>query len=424
MKGFLEPKTIAVIGASSNKTKVGFSLMFNLRKFKGKVIPINLKGKPIFGKKCYKTVLDYSQKIDLALVSVPAPVVPFVLKQCIDKGIPNVIIISSGFSEVGNKEVEKKLKEMAKGKARILGPNCFGVVNPYNNFNTTFAMQTPKKGDVAFISQSGSLWSAILEYSIRTHFGFSGFVSFGNMIDVDFADCIEYFDKDPKTKVIVVYIESLHDGKGFMRAAKKCKKPIIAIKSGSSEAGKKATFSHTGSMAGTFEIYKAAFKQCGIIHVKTLTEAFDKAKFFQTTKGRRVVIITNSGGPGALVADHCAEEGLEVVPLPKNLIFNLHPAWSHNNPIDVVGDAKSDSYKHVFDVLTENKDFYDCVIVILTPQKMTDVINVAKAVVEFKKKSKKPVAAAWMTEIGKDMLEKAKIPAFFKLERAARAFIF
>ena len=424
MKDLLHPKTIAVIGASNNRKKVGYSLMTNLKNFKGDAIPINLKGTPILGKKCYKSVLDIPKKVDMALIAVPAPVVPAVVKECVDKKIKNIVILSAGFSEVGNKEAEKKLLEITKGKARILGPNCFGIVVPSLNIDTTFALLTPKDGDIAFISQSGALWAAIAIYSGIHHFGFSYFISLGNMIDLDFSDFIEYLDKDKNTRSIILYIERLVDGRHFMNTVKKCKKPVIAIKAGRSEAGKRAALSHTGSLAGSYETYDAAFRQSGVILVETLEEAFDKAKFLQRPQGNRMVIVTNAGGPGTLTADYCEKHGFDVVKLPKNLKFEKLPrAWSHNNPIDIVGDADADRFKYVFDILVKNKGFFDAAIVVMTQQKMINVKGTAKEIISFKKKLKKPLVVCWMTDADKTLLEKEGIPCFFEPEKAVKSFI-
>ncbi|MBL7100724.1 MAG: CoA-binding protein [Nanoarchaeota archaeon] len=424
MKGLLSPKSIAVIGASNDKKKVGHSLMVNLKNFKGHVIPINLKGNPILGKKCYKSVLDFPKDIDMALVAIPAKAVPSVVKECVKKKIKNIVIISAGFSEIGNKKAEKDLLEITKGKARILGPNCFGIVAPHLNIDTTFALTTPKSGDIAFISQSGALWAAIAIYSRIQNFGFSYFISLGNMLDLDFSDFIKLLDKDDRTKAIVLYIERLVDGKHFMDIVKKCKKPVIAIKAGRSEAGKRATLSHTGSLAGSFNVYKTAFNQSGVILVNTLEEAFDKAKFLQMPKGKKVVIVTNAGGPGTLTADYCETHGFEVVKLPKNLRFEKLPrAWSHNNPIDIVGDADADRFRYVFDILTKNKSFFDAAIVVMTQQKMIDIKGTVKEIINFKRKLKKSLVVCWMTDADSSILEKEGIPCFFEPEKAVKSFV-
>src|SRR3989344_6838974 len=276
LDNFFYPKSVAVIGASNNENKVGNALMHNLKKFNGKIFPVNLKENEILGVKAYKSVLDIKEDIDLAVIAIPEKYVYKVLEQCGKKKIKNIIIITAGFSEVGNSKGEKKLKEISKRyKIRILGPNNFGTVNPYINLDTSFSKLTPEKGNIALISQSGALWVYISQLSLN-NFGFSIFSSLGNMIDVDFADIIEYLNNDKNTKAIVCYIETLKNGKKFMDICKKSKKPVIAIKAGSTSAGQKATLSHTGSLAGEIEIYKAAFKQSNVFLAETVEDAFDK----------------------------------------------------------------------------------------------------------------------------------------------------
>jgi acetyltransferase len=424
MRNFFNPKSIAIVGASGKRGKVGSSLVQNLKGFKGRVYYVNIKRKKILGKKCYKSVLDIKDKIDLGIIAIPSVGVYKALEECGKGGIKSVIIISAGFSEVGNKRLEKKILDVAeKYKIRILGPNTFGVVNPYINLDTTFAKTRVKKGGISFISQSGALWSAIADYSVKENFGFSKFASLGNMSDVSFEDLILYLNKDELTRVIVLYIELLENGRKFMDAAKKCKKPVIAIKAGRSEAGMKAALSHTGSLAGSYEIYKAAFKQSGVKLVDTLTEAFDLARFLEKDKikGNRVVIVTNAGGPGALMADYCDESGLKVVKLPKKFVkdLKLPEAWSHGNPIDLVGDAKSDRFKEVFDKLSK-ENFYDILICILTPQNMTDIDNIAKELIRFKKKGRNIIACfmgGYSVDKAKDLLERNDILCFNELEK-------
>lgn len=425
MKNFFNPKTIAIIGASNKEGKVGYALMYNLRYFKN-VIPINLDEDAVLGRKCYSSVLRYKGKIGLAVIAIPAKSVKKVLIECGKKKIKNVIIISAGFSEVGNVKAEKELMKIAKKyRIKVLGPNCFGVVNPYLELDTSFAKAIPEKGSIAFISQSGALWSGIVEWSLDK-FGFSKFVSLGNMMGADFSDLINYFNKDKLTKVIVCYIEYLKDGRNFMHAVKKSKKPVIVIKAGVSEKGIKAAMSHTGSLAGEFEIYRAAFKQCGAILVNNLVDAFNKANYLCNQKlGKKVVIISNAGGPAVLAADYCSRYGLNVVELSKKFVSSLKlpKTWSKQNPIDLVGDANYDRYKKVFRKL-DKKKFFDSVIVILTQQKMVDVIKVVEEVIEFKKKSKKNIVCCFMggneINIAEDVLLREGISCFFEPEDAVK----
>ncbi len=428
LDNFFYPKSIAVIGASNKLGKVGNAIVKNLGKFEGKVFPINLKEKEILGIKAYKSVLEVKESIDLGVIAIPEKSVYPVLEECGKKGIKNIIIISAGFGETGNIKGENKLIDIAKKyKIRILGPNNFGNVNPYINLDTSFSKLTPDKGNIALISQSGALWVYISQLSLG-NFGFSIFSSLGNMVDVDFADVIEYLNNEKNTKAIVCYIETLKNGKKFMDACKRSKKPIIAIKAGITEAGQKAALSHTGSLAGEIEIYKAAFKQSGVYFAETVEDAFDKAQFLvnQKINGKRTVIITNGGGLGVLCADYCAKNNLDVVKLPEKLIkkLDLSHNWSRNNPIDVVGDADHDKYKEIF-LKLEETDFFDNVIVILSQQEMIDVFKVAKEITEFKKRSNKSVVCC-LVGIGdnidraKELLKENGILSFFEPERSAK----
>ena len=429
LNNFFYPKSIAIIGASNTHGKVGNALMLNLKKFKGKVYPINLNEKEVLGSKAYKSVLDIKEKVDLGVIAIPEKGVYSVLEECGKKGIKNVIIITAGFSESGNTEGQNKLIEISnKYNIRIMGPNNFGVVNPNINLDTSFSKLTPNKGNIALISQSGALWVYISQLSLN-NFGFSIFASIGNMVDVDFADLIEYLNGEENTKVIVCYIETLKDGKKFMNICKKSKKPIIAIKAGTTNAGQKAALSHTGSLAGEIEIYKAAFRQSNVFLAETVEDAFDKAQFLvhQKLKGNKTIVITNGGGLGVLCADYCNKNLLDVVKLPQDLIdnLNLNHNWSKNNPIDMVGDADHTKYREIFLKLEKNNKFFDNVIVILSQQEMIDVFKVAKEISEFKSRSNKCVVCC-LVGIGeninktKELLNKNGILSFFEPERCAK----
>ncbi len=428
LDNFFYPKSVAVIGASNKFGKVGNALMHNLKMFKGKVFPVNLNENKVLGIKAYKSVLDIKKNIDLGVIAIPEKGVYSVLEECGKKEIKNVIIITAGFGETGNNEGQNRLIQISKKyNIRILGPNNFGNVNPYIDLDTSFSKLTPEKGNIALISQSGALWVYISQLSLG-QFGFSIFSSLGNMIDVDFADIIEYLNNDKNTKVIVCYIETLKDGKKFMDICRKSKKPIITIKAGATQAGQKAALSHTGSLAGEIEIYKAAFKQCGVHLVETVEDAFDKAQFLvnQNLKGNKTVIITNGGGLGVLCADYCAKNNLDVVKLPDSLIrhLDLSHNWSRNNPIDLVGDADHTKYKEIFLKLEENH-FFDNVIIILSQQEMIDVYKVSKEIVNFRKRSKKNVVCC-LVGIGenidraKKLLKENGILSYFEPERCAK----
>jgi acetyltransferase len=359
VKYFFNPEVVAVVGASNNSKKVGNVLMRKLKGFKGKVIPINLRGEKILGKVSYKSVLNYPKKIDLAIIATPAKTVPLLLKQFYKKQIKNVIIVSSGFSEVGNFRFEKKVEKLIKKyRLNVLGPNCFGVMNPSKNLDLTFSKESAKKGNVAFISQSGALGSYVFDLGIKL----SGFVSVGNMIDLNFSDFIEYFEKDRKTKKIVIYMEYLKEGKRFIDVGKKSKKEIIVVKSGKTEKGKKAALTHTGNLATNSEIYSGAFKQAGIKEVDSLVKAFGlKQKKFPKI-GKNVAIITNAGGAGVLISDKLEKQGHRVF-----------------GPLDLLGTATSRDYARALHRI--KKDF-DSIVVIVTPQTMTAFEDIAKVLVD------------------------------------------
>jgi acetyltransferase len=383
----LNPGKIAVIGASESEGKVGNIIMKKLLKFHGEVIPINTEHEIVLGKRAYHSVLDYPRRINLAIIAIPSHYVIEVLRECGYKKIKNIIIISAGFSELGNKDSEDEIADIGrKFKMNILGPNCFGIANPYLNIDTTFSNLSVPKGEIAFISQSGALWSYIADVSAsEKNFGFSAFVSLGNMVDLEFADFIEYFNQDKKTKKIILYIEKLKEGKRFIEVCKKSKKKIIVIKAGKTEIGSKATISHTGSLATDFEIYKGAFKQAGIQLEESLSSAFKiKDKISLKPKGKKIAIVTNAGGAGALVSDYLSQRGYEV-----------------NPPVDIIGTAKSEDYKNALNKLKKSNN--DSIIVILTPQTMSQPEKTAEEIVSFSKF--KPVIALFL---GRNSIKNAK----------------
>ncbi|MBA7679128.1 Peptidyl-lysine N-acetyltransferase Pat [subsurface metagenome] len=407
LKNFFNPKTIAVIGASNNPKKVGNVLMKKLSSFKGKIVPVNIKHKKILGKESYPSVTKYTEKIDLAIIAIPAKIVKKILEDCGNKRIKNVIIISAGFSETGNKKLEQEIIKVAKKyKINLLGPNCFGITNPYSNLDTTFANTSAKKGNIAFISQSGALWSYLSDISAsnKIGLGFSGFVSLGNMADLNFSDFIDYFNRDKKTKKIILYIEKLKQGKRFINICKKSKKEIIVVKAGKTEKGSRAAISHTGSLATDFEVYKGAFKQAHVKLLDSLSSAFNfkksKIKIPIKTKGNKVVIITNAGGGGALMTDYLIKKGFDVKP-----------------PIDLIGTASAKDYKTALSKL-KNKN-HNSIIVILTPQRMSEPEKTAQVIVDFKKQNKKYISAFFLGEKSinkaRSILKKNKIPCFTRI---------
>ena len=388
LNSFFSPKSIAVIGASPTPGKVGHTLMNKLKNFKGKIIPINPNHQEILGIKTYKSISAYKQKIDLTLIAIPSKFVKKSLLECAKQKITNIIIISAGFSETGNKKEEEELIQIAKKhNLNILGPNCFGIVNTALNIACTFANSTPKKGSIAFISQSGALWSYISDMNPKE--GFSGMVSLGNMSDLNFSDWIEYFNKHKQTKKIILYLEALDpkSGKEFIEICKRSKKPIIAIKSGKTEVGREATISHTASLATDHEIYKGAFKQAGIKQVMSVAEAFgiqqDKIKNPKPTK---TFIVTNAGGVGALIADKYSKQE-----------FNVSP------PLDLIGTALAKDYQKALNTKTKSSEL---IITILTPQTMSQPVETAKVISEFKKQNPKKKIIAYF--LGNKSIKEAK----------------
>ncbi|MFH1364985.1 MAG: CoA-binding protein [archaeon] len=396
IKDFLNPKTITVIGASKDSKKVGGVLMEKLNSFKGKVVPVNPFHKTILGKKCYASVKNFPEKIDLAIIATPAITIKKILRECAKKKIKNIIIISAGFSEQGNFKLEKEIKEITKKAGiKVLGPNCFGIANPYLDLDATFSNSSAKKGNIAFISQSGALWSFISDVSASSKIGFSGFVSLGNMADLNFNDFIEYFEKDKKTKRIILYIERLENGKEFIELCRKCKKQIIAIKAGSSDKGSKAAISHTGSLATDFKIYEGAFKQAGIKQVNSVEESLNMPP--QKPKnifvdGKKTIILTNAGGAGALLSDYCEKKGLDLIDLREG----------KKNPIDILGTANSLDYEKAIKEIGK-KYKYDLLLIILTPQKMSEPEKTAKSIIQNCNKEKTIVYF-----LGENSIKKAK----------------
>jgi len=367
IENFLNPKTIALIGASEKPNKVGTILMQKLESFQGVVVPINPTSSTIFSKISYKTVLNYKEKIDLAIIAIPAEAVPKVLKQCGKKRIREIIIISAGFQEVGNIKLQNKINKLKeKYKMNILGPNCFGIVNPKISLDTTFANTTPKKGNIAFISQSGALWSYIADLNL----GFSGFVSLGNMADLGFNEFLEYYIKDKSTKKIILYIEKLKEGNKFIELCKSTKKEIIVIKAGKTEQGKKAAISHTASLATDYEIYSKAFLQAGVKQVDTLAEALnlENPNIISELKGKNIFIITNAGGAGTILTDKLIEKEFKV-----------------EGPKDILGTASAKDYKNALNKIEQD---YSNIILILTPQRMSEPTRTAQEIVRSHWKDK------------------------------------
>ncbi|MFA6547586.1 MAG: acetate--CoA ligase family protein [Candidatus Magasanikbacteria bacterium] len=412
------PKSIAIIGASTEVGHVGNDIVKNLitQGYKGKIFPVNPKATELYDLKCYPFVLAIKEKVDLAIIVVPSGIVPTVLETVAKKKIKGVIIISAGFKEVGNVGLENQIKKICqKNNIALVGPNCLGIINPENKMNASFANIMPPLGNIAFISQSGALCTAILDYAQKLDIGFSKFVSVGNKALLSEADLFEYLAKDKKTKVIAMYVEELTNAPAIIAAAKKLThgknpKPIIAIKSGRTSDGASASASHTGALAGNDSAYQGLFSQAGIIRAEKISELFEYLRIFthnKLPKGGHVAIITNAGGPGVLTTDEVVLSGLQMAKISEvteKKLRKVLPAYANfHNPIDVLGDAKAERYKAVIDILEKDKNV-DSIIVVLTPQSMTEFDLTAQAIINAKKKSKKPIVASF---IGGKLVEKS-----------------
>ncbi|MDH5623095.1 MAG: CoA-binding protein [Candidatus Bathyarchaeota archaeon] len=390
LKPLFYPKSVAVIGASNNPAKWGFSIFNDLliKGFKGDLYPVNKNEERISGITCYKSVKDVPRSVDLAVIAVPAQIVPTVMKECVEKGVKTAVIISAGFREAGGGEKleEEVLRIARQGGIRFVGPNCFGIINPFSNLSTTGLMSlyiTPyvPKGSVAVITQSGNLGTFMLKLAFERGFGISKFVSSGNEADLHFEDYLEYMAEDPDTKIIVGYVEELREGRRFSEMAKEIteKKPIVILKAGRTKTGHKAAKAHTGALAGSDDAYGACFKQAGVIRVREIQDLFDVAVTLVSQplpRGKRVGIVTGGGGFGVVAADMCEELGLEIPQLTQGTLQKLNqrlpPRWSHSNPVDMVGTMEY-SYVCIGTLLKdENVDSVLAISSVGSPSKIFD----------------------------------------------------
>jgi acetyltransferase len=370
LEKIFDPQSIAVIGASDEEGSVGYALMKNLTEngYEGKIYPVNIHKTEILGDRAYQTVGQLPEAVDLAIIAATAKTVPPLVEECGKAGILGIIIISAGFKEIGaeGKELENRIWEIKrKYNLRIIGPNCLGVIRPSISLNATFTNKTPKPGNIAFISQSGALGAAILDWAIHENIGFSNFVSVGSMIDVDFGDLIDYFGTDPKTRSILMYIEGITNARKFMSAARHFArtKPIVVVKSGKFSESAKAVASHTGALTGEDMTYDAAFKRAGIVRVEDIGDLFNCAEVLgdqPLPRGPKLAIITNAGGPGVMAADALIAGGGKLAELSTKTVESLDKVlptfWSRENPIDISGDAKADTYKSVVDTCIDDEN--------------------------------------------------------------------
>src|SRR5688500_5697865 len=403
------PTNVAVIGATETPNSVGRTLLWNLIQspFGGTVFPVNPKRPSVLGIKAYPNIGAVPEKVDLAVVVTPAAAVPQVIGECADAGVKGAIIISAGFKEMGppGVELERRVLEAARrGKMRLIGPNCLGVMNPLTGLNATFAAGMARPGNVAFLSQSGALLTAILDWSLKELVGFSAFVSTGSMLDVGWGVLSDDCGNAPRMQSIRIYRESIGDALAFLPAAREVAltKPIIVIKAGRTEAAAKAAASHTGSLTGSDEVLNAAFRRTGVLRVDSIAEVFDMAELLSRQPrpaGPRLTILTNAGGPGVLATDALITAGGELATLSEQTVKELNeflpPHWSRNNPVDILGDAGPERYAKALEVAAQDPNS-DGLLVVLTPQDMTDPTQTAEALRKYAKIEGKPVIASWM----------------------------
>jgi acetyltransferase len=434
------PSSVAVIGATDRPGTVGRTVLENLlHGFQGAVYAVNTKHEEVLGLKAYKSIRNIPRPVDLAVIATPAATVPHLIGECVEAGAKSAVVISAGFKERGAEGIalEQQIREqLRRSSMRLIGPNCLGIMNPAVGLNATFAKDAPKAGNVAFLSQSGALLTAILDWSHREQVGFSAIVSTGSMLDVGWGDLIYHFGDDPHTKSILLYMESVGDAGSFLSAAREVAltKPIIVIKAGRSQAASRAAASHTGALTGSDEVLDAAFRRSGVLRVHNIADLFYMAELLgrqPRPKGPRLTILTNAGGPAVLATDALVANGGELAELSSESLRRLDeflPAhWSHNNPIDVLGDADSERYARAIEIASQDPNS-DGLLVILAPQGMTDPLQIAERLKPYAKESGKPVIASWMggnsITAGEAALNSAGIPTFSCPDTAARAFTY
>ncbi len=430
-----EPQSVAVIGASNNVKKWGGRILKNIAgSFKGPVYPVNPNEETVQGMPGYRSVLDIPGEVEMAVIAVPVQYVLPIAEECGKKNVKGLVVITAGFGETGEKgkELEEELLSVVnKYGMRMVGPNTLGIVNEPVGLNASIIGRLPRPGPISFITQSGTLGLALAEWTIDMGLGLCKIISTGNKANIDDTDLIEYLDKDPSTGVIVMYVEGINRGKAFMEAARRIKKPLIAIKTGRSKRGARAVFSHTGSIAGSDEIFQAAFRQAGILRVETVDEVFDAALAFSCQplpKGNNVAIVSNGGGAAIVATDECEKLGIDIADLTEETREKIKKAIpefaSGANPIDTAGTSSHQVYIDVIQALLLDPNV-DALIVIYVHTMMTSAIPPAAAVIELKPKSDKPIISCWMGGAGKEegveILKSGCMPNYAVPERAVRA---
>lgn len=437
MDEFFHPRSIALIGGSESGGSVGRALLQNLAQFPGKVFPVNPKHPILFGRECFPSIAAVPAKVDLAVIATPAETVPDIVAQCVKADVRAAIIISAGFKETGKAGamLERDILSEVKGSGmRILGPNCLGIMSPHTGLNATFASRIAHAGSVGLISQSGALCTAILDWSLHDNVGFSAFISVGSMLDVGWGDLIYYLGDDPHTKSIVIYMESVGDARSFLSAAREValSKPIVVLKVGRTAAAAKAAASHTGALTGSDEVLDAAFRRAGVLRVDTISELFDLSELLAKQPrpaGPRLAIVTNAGGPGALAADATITGGAQLAQLSDTTTRALNgllpTCWSHGNPVDLLGDASSKVFSRAIEIVAADPNM-DGLLVILTPQAMTNPKDTASEMSAVRKTIDKPLLASWMgaeeVEAARAVLNEANVATYDFPDVAAKAF--
>lgn len=443
LERMFNPKVVALIGATDKEGSVGLALLKNLLKNNGdrEIYPVNPNRESVLGIKCYPSIKDVPEHVDLAVIATPAKTVPKIVEECGEAGVEGVVIVSAGFRETGEegRKLEEEIKRIKERYGlRVLGPNCLGFIRPPIGLNSTFLLKDPEPGQIAFISQSGALGSAILDWAVSAHIGFSMFISLGSMVDIDFGDLIDFLGQDPYTRSILIYMESVGNAKKFMSAARGFarNKPIIVLKPGKHQTGARAALSHTGSMAGSFEVYRAAFRRVGVVRVDEIEDLFNCASVLDSRNlpaGPRLAVITNAGGPGVIAADAIAENGGVLAQLSETTIETLNsvlpPYWSRGNPVDVLGDADINRYLIALKTCLADPNV-DGVIIIYTPQGAARPLELAEEVVEIVRESMraKPVLTVWMggdeVQEARQLFHKNDIPTYDTPEDAVKTYIY
>ena len=434
------PESIALYGASDRTDSVGGVVFKNLitSGFKGRIYAINPKRDEVQGEKAYSSLDAIDELVDLVVVATPAKSIPGIVEACGERGVKMMLILSAGFRETGaeGRRLEDRVTELVKRYGiRLMGPNCLGIIRPDKGLNVTFGNNNAEPGNLAFVSQSGAICTAILDWAETNGVGFSAVVSTGIAADLDFGDFLDYLVSDSRTKAILLYIEGINNSRRFMsslRAAARIK-PVIALKVGRHAAGAEASMSHTGALVGSDETFSAALSRSGVLRVDTIGQLFAAAKALSSLHYRgpseRLVIVTNGGGPGVMAADRATDQGIELSSLSDKTMAALNrvlpSVWSHGNPVDIIGDAPPDRYEQALDICLEDPGI-DGAIVILTPQAMTRPTEVAEAVIKSAKKNKKPIMTSWMggdqVEEARRLFNEAHVPDFGTLENAVDAF--